>query len=259
MGRRIRAWLTILVTLALVPVAGCVGGDSDQAPHRSPAAHPPAPLLRVEATLDVPGAGAVVTTHDRLWVISGGRAVVTQVDPVTDTVTQRTTIPHPVAYATVAHRSLWLVSYGESALIELDAESGRILRTLEGSPDLPLKDPVGVAVTGHDLWVLNHHNSTLLRIDERTGKLTQTTRIAGDAASGPYLLGHALWIGMSAQGIFHQVDLATGEVTGEPIHVPTGLCAWSSIVGHDIWATSMPFADFNCINGTSRIDTTSVR
>jgi streptogramin lyase len=214
-------------------------------------------LVRVAATLRIPAAGNVLSTRDRLWVISGGTSIITQVDPTTNAVTRRVKAPHPVAYGTVAHGSLWLVSFGDDALVELDAASGKLIRTLESSPDLPLNEPVGAAVTGHDLWVLNHHNSTLLRIDQRTGTLIQTTKLRGDAAGGLLLVGDSLWVAMTAQGIFHRVDPTTGKVVGRPIQVRTGLCAAMSIVGHDIWATSLPFGDFECANGTSRFDTTS--
>jgi DNA-binding beta-propeller fold protein YncE len=200
----------------------------------------------------------MVTTHDRLWVISGGKTFVTQIDPANNAVTAQVTLPHPAAYGTIAHGSLWLVSFGENALMELDSRTGKFLRTLEGSPALPFDEPVGVAVTGHDVWVVNHGNSKLLRIDARTGRLTQTTQLPGDAAAGPFLVDHRLWIGMTYQGIVHQVDPATGKVVGKPISVATGLCAWSSIVGRDIWMTSVGFGGgFNCVNGTSRLDTSS--
>jgi outer membrane protein assembly factor BamB len=257
MKRGTRTRLTILLAAALVPIAGCSGGNASSAPDTGPASQSPSPPLRAEATLHVPAAGNVLTTHDRLWVVSGGRPEVTQVDPETSTITRRITLPHPVAYGTVAHGSLWLVSFGENALIELDAESGKLIRTLESSPDLPLNEPVGIAVTGHDMWVLNHDNSKLLRIDEQTGRLAQITKLRGDAAGGPLLVGQTLWVGMTAQGIFHQVDPTTGKIVSAPIHVRTGLCAGASIVGRDIWATSAPFGDFECTNGTSRFDTTS--
>jgi hypothetical protein len=257
MTRGTRTRLTILLTAALVPLAGCSGGDASDAPNTGPATQSPAPPLHVEATLHIPAAGTVVTTHDRLWVISGGKTVVTQIDPDTNSITRQVKVPHPVAYGTVQHGSLWLVSYGDNALIGVDADSGKVLRTLESSPHLPLKDPVGVAATGRSLWVLNHGNSKLLRIDEESGKLTQTTNMPGDAAAGPFLAGQALWVAMTAQGIFHQVDPATGQIVGQPTHVPTGLCALQSVVGRYIWATSIVFGDFACINGTSRFDTTS--
>lgn len=256
MTRRTSSRLTILLTAALGALAGC-GGDASNAPNTGPATQTPAGLVRVAATLRIPAAGTLLASRDRLWVISGGKTVVTQVDPDTNTITERVTVPHPVAYGTLAHGSLWLVSMGDNALVELDAESGRVLGTLEGSPSLPLNEPVGVAATGHSLWVLNHRNSTLLRIDEQTGKLTQTTRLPGDAAAGPLLVAHTLWVAMTAQGIFHRVDPTTGKIISRPVHVSTGLCAWASVVGRDIWATSMPFGDFECTNGTSRLDTTS--
>lgn len=253
MTRGTRTRLTIMLA-AVMPLAGCSGGN---APNTGPPTQTPAALMRIAATLRIPAAGNILSTPDRLWVISGGKSIVTQIDPETNAVNRRVQVPHPVAYGTIAHGSLWLVSYGDNALVELDAESGKLIRTLETSPQLPLKDPVGIAVTGHDLWVLNHHNSKLLRINEQTGKLTQTTRLPGDAAGGPLLVGHSLWVGMTAQGIFHRVDPTTGKIVRRPIHVRTGLCAAASIVDRDIWVTSVPFADFECTNGTSRFETTT--
>jgi glutamine cyclotransferase len=256
MTRGTRTPLAILLAAALVALTGC-SGDASDAPNTDAATQSPARPLAVEATLRIPAAGTIVTAHDRLWVISGGKTVVTQVDPDTNSITRHVKVPHPVAYGTVAYGSLWLVSYGDNALIQVDADSGKVLRTLDSSPQLPLQGPVGVAATGRNLWVLNHGNSKLLRIDEQTGKLTHTTNLPGDAAAGPFLVGQTLWVAMTAQGIFHQIDTATGQIIGQPTHVPTGLCAWQSVVGTDIWATSMPFGDFDCANGTSRFDTNS--
>jgi len=253
----IRTLAALLFAVALMSLFSCKGEGSSQVHNAGPASRQPSALLRVVAALDVPSAGIVVTTSDRLWVISGGTTVVTQVDPLTNTVTKRVDLPHPVAYGTVAHGSLWLVSEGDSAVIELDAESGKIVRTLENKPGMPINDPVGVAVTGSSLWILNHHNSTLLRIDTHTGNLLHATALPGDALAGPFLVHHALWAAATAQGTLHQIDLRTGEIVGPPVHVTTGLCAWESIVGRDIWATSIPFGDFACTNGTSRIDTVS--
>ena len=257
MTRGARGRWTTLLAVVLLPLVGCSSGGGHGRANTGPPSQSPPTRLHVEATLQVPAAGIVVTTDDRLWVISGGTMVVTQIDPDTNTIVRRVKLPHPAAYGTVERGSLWLVSEGDSAVIELDAESGTIRRTLEGSPALPLNDPVGVAVTGRSVWVLNHRNAKLLRIDEQTGQLVHTTRLPGDAAAGPFLVDHALWVALTAQGNFHQIDIPAGKIVGRPVHVPTGLCAWESVVGQHIWVTSIPFGDFACTNDTSRLDTTS--
>ena len=188
MTRGTRTRLTILLTAALVPLAGCSGGDASDAPNTGPATQSPAPPLHVEATLHIPAAGTVVTTHDRLWVISGGKTVVTQIDPDTNSITKQVKVPHPVAYGTVEHGSLWLVSYGDNALIEArrglgqGPENSRKLTPLaaEGSRGCRRYRPraCGSSTTA----------TPVLRIDEESGKLTQTTNMPGDAAAGPFLV-----------------------------------------------------------------------
>ena len=81
MTRGTRTRLTLLLAAALVALAGCSGDNASSTPNAGPATHTPAALVRVAATLHIPAAGNVVTTPDRLWVISGGKTVVTQIDP----------------------------------------------------------------------------------------------------------------------------------------------------------------------------------
>jgi streptogramin lyase len=193
--------------MVFVPLlAGCDNDDSSVGSTVSSSST--GSSLHVVATLDVKHAGVLVPTDDRLWVITLLTGTVTQVDPATNEVVQKVSLPHPAGYATVAHGSLWLVSFYYNALMEVDAESGKLLRTLERSPSLPLSYPMGIAGTGHDLWVLNHDNAKLLRVDARTGTVTHTTALAGHKAAGPHLVGGSLWIDMTREGFVHQVDPA---------------------------------------------------
>ena len=175
--------LASLLLAAVLPLSSCDADGSTRSSATGSGGRSAAPSLRVDASLHIPAAGNLLATRDRLWVISGGMPTVTQLDPATNTVTRRVKLPHPVAYGTLAHGSLWLVSYGDNVLIELDSESGRILRTLGSSPVLPLNEPVGVVFAEDSLWVLNHHDSVLLQIDEQTGELIHTTTLPGDAAA----------------------------------------------------------------------------
>ena len=144
MTRGTNARRVILATAVLMPLlASCGGGDGSGESDTAPSSQASSSPLRIGATIDVPAAGVVLPTDDRLWVISGGATVVTQIDPASNAVTERVTIPHPAAYGTIANGSLWLVSYGDNALMELNARTGKLLRTLEGSPTLlnPSKNP----------------------------------------------------------------------------------------------------------------------
>lgn len=257
MTRRTRARLAACATLTWIALAGCSSDDTSTDGAASVSSGGRA--LHVVATLDVKGAFSLVPTADRLWVISGGTGEVTQVDPSSNTVSKVVRLPHPAAYATLSHGSLWLVSFFDNALMQVDVQTGRVLRTFERSRSLPLSEPVGIAATGHDLWVVNHVSGRLLRIDARTGRATHTTSLDGHAAGGPVLLDGSLWASLTKEGVVDQVDPTTGEVVGRAIPVDTGLCGWGSVVGTDIWYTSEddPTGVFNCSNGTSRVDATS--
>ena len=244
------------LALALVLV-GC--GHDDAGSRSGPGVSAAEIRLHVVATVHVGGAGTVVPAAHRLWVVSGDTGEVTQVDPSTGSVTKVVSLPHPAAYGALAHGSLWLASMHDSALMEVDAASGTVLRTLERTPARPLDLPAGIAAAGDDLWVMGHDDGTLLRVDARTGTVTRMLSLAGHKAGGPVLAGGSLWVTMTKEGIVYQVDPATGRVVDPPVRVDTGLCVSSSVVGDAIWFTSDedPTGVFRCSNGASRLDATS--
>ena len=248
-------WGATATVLLVSVLAGC--GHDDSAATATTSGTSEGPALHVVATVDVAGAFTILPAGDRFWVIAGGTGEVTQVDPSTDRVTKVVSLPHPAAYATLTHGSLWLVSYYDDALMEVDARTGNLLRTLERSRTLPLSYPGGVVATGHDLWIVNHRQPKLLRVDARTGKVSQTTSLAGHNAGGPSLVDGSMWVSVTREGLIYEVDSARGKVVGRPIPVESGLCLWASVVGSDIWFTSVRSEGFNCQNGTSRLDTTT--
>lgn len=255
MFRRPNARLSALIAMAIVsPLAGCGSDDSNDGALDTSRS---GPRLHIVATVPVDAAFSIVATKDELWVLSGGTGIATQVDPATNSVVKEVSLPHPAAYGTLAYGSLWLVSYADSALMELDPSSGQILRTIEKSPGTPLNDPVGITAAAGDLWVVNHHESRLLRINPRTATLISSIHLPGHYAADPVMASGRLWIPLTQEGLVVQVDPTRGRIIGTPTRVATGLCAWASVTETDIWYTSMPAEDFNCRNGTSRLDTTT--
>ena len=259
---RVRCAVTVLALLSLL--AGC-GGSGE--PNESTATARPASTtsqanaLHVVASLKLSdGANTMVATPDTLWLLGGPSGVLTKVDPVTNTVVKEVTMPHPPGFGAFAG-SLWIASLLDSAVMELDAHSGRVLRTIESTAGTPFYRPSGVAATGDDLWVLNHGDetvrSTLTHLDARTGEVIGSTDLPGHNAGGPLVAGGQLWITLTAERTVVRVDPATGRVVGSPILVDTGTCRSSSVADGDVWYTGLEADDDSCHDAGRRVDATS--
>ena len=247
---------TAVLALGLV-VTLLVGCDGSGEPQSSTAR-----TLRVVVTLKTSPANALAATPDWLWVLGGPSGVLTQVDPRTNAVVKRLTPPHPPGFGTFAGGSLWVASLLDSAVMELDADTGQVLQTLESTSGKPFYRPIGVAATGDDLWVLNHGDetvrSTLTHLDARTGEVIGATDLPGHQAGGPLLAGGQLWITMTLERTVVRVDPATGDVVGSPILVDTGTCLSASVAAGDVWYTSRAAEDdFPCEDAGRRVDAAS--
>ncbi len=250
-----RNYRCLVGATAALALAGCgLGGGTGHSAGPASAAEATSTRARVVATLDVTSPNQAVITQTRLWLLGGPSGVITQVDPATNAITRVVTPPYPVGFGTYAGGFLWVASFMDDVVMQLDADSGQVLRTIPRSPSAPWDGPVGLESTGTDLWVVNHNSSTLVRLDPLTGEVAGATRLPGHKAAGPLVAEDVLWIAMTKGNLVVRVDPSTGQVDGPPIHLDTGACAASSTAGGGLWYTSFDVEDFGCHDGTRRLD-----
>lgn len=267
-----------MAALALGMVAsllvGCGGSAEPEADRPSPttasagasADSSTARTLHVVATIELTSpANALVATPRWLWVLGGPSGVATKVDPATNTVVKVVHTPHPAGFGTYVDGSLWLASLLDSAVMELDADTGRLKRTIGSKAGKPFMRPIGIAATGDALWVVNHGDSdatvrsSLTRLDAQTGRVLGVTPLPGHHAGGPMVSAGQLWITMTQEGTVVRVDPATGHVVGSPILVDTGTCLSGTVADGDLWYTGLESDDddFPCHNAGRRVDAAS--
>jgi streptogramin lyase len=253
MARTHRNLVVVAATLAL---AGCGpgGASTEHGPDTASTSHATSTGPHVVATLDVSSPNQAVVTQDRLWLLGGPSGVITQVDPATNEVTRVVRLPHPVGFGTYAPPFVWVASYLYDVVMQLDAETGQVLRTFKRSRSAPWDGPVGLVSTGTDLYVVNHNSPTLVRLDLSTGEVNETTRLPGRKAAGPVLAGGMLWIAMTKGNLVVRVDPTTGQIDGPPIHLDSGACAATSEAGGALWYTSLEDGSVGCHDGTRRVD-----
>lgn len=195
--------------------------------------------LRIVATLNLPPSNALVATPRWLWVLGGPSGVLTQIDPSTNTVVRKIRPPHPPGYGTYADGSLWIASLLDDAVMQVNAGSGKVLRTLESTGGKPFFRPIGITAIGKDLWVVNHGDDTvsssLTRLDARTGAVIGTTKLPGHHAGGALRAAGKLWTTLAVEGTVIRIDPGTGHIVGSPIVIDTGTCLSASVAHGDLW------------------------
>jgi streptogramin lyase len=253
MTRTHRCLIGIATALAL---AGCgLGGTSkEHRPAVASTSHAASPGPHVVATLDVTSANQVVVTPTHLWFLGGPSGVITEVDPATNSVVRVVRPPHPTGFGTYAGGSLWVASFLDDAVMQLDAGTGQEVRTIERSASAPWNGPVGIASTGTDLWVVNHHSSMLVRLDRRTGEVLGKSTLPGRKPGGPMVLGGEVWIPIVKGGLVVRVNRYTGRPDGPPVAIGTGVCGGSSVAAGQLWFTSLDDEKLGCHEGASRFD-----
>jgi streptogramin lyase len=254
----------LAVASILVVLAGCASQPTPTSPPSStttavPGSTPRAPTLGVTATFSVSEASSLVVTPRWLWVLGGPNRRLTQIDPATNTVLRRITAPLSVGYGTFANGSLWLVSFLHDAVLQVDADSGKVLRTIESTAGRPFDRPVGIVGWGKDLWVVNHGDdvakASLVRLDAVSGLVTHTTVLPGHHAGGPALVGGRLWISLTTEASLARVDPGTGRLVGAPVVVDSGNCRSGSIAEGAIWVSGQgPGGASACRDVARRID-----
>ena len=137
---------TLVLSTALVAFTGCasrgnVGGAASlPTSNRTSTASTTtmARLLKVRATFTLHQITHVVPTPTTLWVLGGQSRKVSEVDPRTNTVRRTFTLPHPAGFGTYASGSVWIASFADSVVMQVDPATGRLKHTGHGSVTIPV-------------------------------------------------------------------------------------------------------------------------
>jgi hypothetical protein len=122
-------------------------------------------------SFDSPNAIAADPTH--VWVVNGGNNSVTELSSSGSVVGVLSNEGYEVASQDAIAddgKHVWIVNGSSSAsssvLIELDASSGRRIRTIDH-----VSDADAIAVQGNDVWLTNYNDNSVMELDANTGHL----------------------------------------------------------------------------------------
>jgi virginiamycin B lyase len=164
----------------------------------------------VSSTLPIAPAapeGGIATSEDSVWMVTDKNGTLNRIDPSTNGVRQRISIP-PGSYNPVFSNGIvWITGVESSVLTAVDADSGKVLESVA----VGLK-PRFLAAGGGSIWTLNQGDGTVSRVNERNRKVTATIRVGIPGAGGDIGYGgESVW--PTVFGVpLTRVDASTNKV-----------------------------------------------
>lgn len=157
-------------------------------------------LIRVDtqknsviATLPVPAVeaeGGIATSTDSVWLVTDKNGTLSRIDPLTNSVRQRISIP-PGSYNPIFSNGIvWVTGLERGVLTAVDASTGSVLDSV----------PVGskprfLTAGGGSIWTLNQGDGTVSRVEEKSRKVIATVQLGIPGAGGDIGYGaDSVWL-----------------------------------------------------------------
>ncbi|HWO33634.1 MAG TPA: hypothetical protein VNO32_32965 [Candidatus Acidoferrum sp.] len=177
--------------VATVPVSGdaCSGLASGFGSIWIPLCGKKPELLRIDtaknaisATLPIPPAGSeggITVSDDSVWIITDENGTLSRIDPSTNSVRQRSSIP-PHSYNPIFSDGIvWITGVESGVLTAVDAASGKVRESVPVGPK-----PRFLTSGGGSIWTLNQGDGTVSRVDEKSKKLTAMIQVGIPGTGG---------------------------------------------------------------------------
>ncbi len=135
----------------------------------------------ISATLPIPPSGpegGIATSPDSVWMVTDKNGTLCRIDPATNEVRQRISIPRGAYNPIFSEGAVWITGFDSGVLIPVEASTGTVLNSIPVGPK-----PRFLTAGGGSVWTLNQGDGTVSRVDTSTRKLVATIQ-AGIPGSG---------------------------------------------------------------------------
>jgi YVTN family beta-propeller protein len=191
---------------------------------------------QVTAVARITGNGtALAWSHGSMWAVGWKQALYRLDDPA-GTIAQTIRLPRPDQMAEDG-TSLWVTNWQHNSVSEIDASSGKPLRTFTAGP-VPESAEQGVsavAVGNGSVWIVRGDTDAVYRIDPKTGRVQARVSTGLTPVSATFGDG-SLWVTNLQGNSVTRIDPATNHVTAtittqaEP--------AYATTAGGAVWVTN---------------------
>jgi virginiamycin B lyase len=210
---RLKRWLVgvgAAGAFCLLIGAEQVGKKPAAAGVATPGVQRPMASIAPSAVFTVDGAPDwMAVTEDSVWVASSPKNAVVQLDAETNKVGRTVTVGKPCSGLAYSFGSMWSPSCTDHKLVRFSPATGAIEATINAGP----ADSEGGIATGADsVWMVTDKKGMLSRIDRKTNQVVATIAVpAGSVACA--FGGDAVWVSSPDQSVVARVDPKTNQVT----------------------------------------------
>jgi virginiamycin B lyase len=126
----------------------------------------------VSATLPISPAGpegGITASADSVWMVTDKNGTLSRIDPITNTVRQKISIPPGSYNPLFSEGVVWITGFDSNVLVAVDASTGGVLASIPVGPK-----PRFLTAGGGSIWTLNQGDGTVSRVDTSTKKVAAT-------------------------------------------------------------------------------------
>lgn len=208
--------------VAAVPVSGeaCSGLASGFGSIWVPLCGKKAALVQIDAikntisaTLPIAPAGpegGITASDDSIWMVADKNGTLNRIDPSTDKVRQKISIP-PGSYNHIfSNGIIWITGVESGVLTAVDAATGKVLESIAVGPK-----PRFLTSGGGFIWTLNQGDGTVSRVDEKSRKVIATIQVGIPGTGGDIGYGaESVW--PTVLGVpLTRIDAMTNKVVSQ--------------------------------------------
>lgn len=200
---------------------------SGQTPVALPSSHPASALFAIGAE-DAPPCG-IASDGEAVWIADFRRSAVATIDPMTDLVVERTSIPGPCG-----------MDYLDGALFVAEATSKTLVKRDASTLDALAEPVFGLGTiwdveAGEDaVWFVDRGEAELVKVAPAGNEALMRIALGGQP-SGLAVTGNAVWVAVESSHETVRVDLDTGEIVAR---VATGTQpVWVAATDELAWVT----------------------
>jgi hypothetical protein len=136
----------------------------------------------ISATLPVAPAGpegGITTSDDGVWMVTDKNGTLLRIDPSTNTVRQKISIPPGSFNPLFSDGIVWITGVERNVLTAVDAVSGKLLELIPVGPK-----PRFLTAGAGCIWTLNQGDGTVSRVDEKSRKVVATIQVGIPGTGG---------------------------------------------------------------------------
>ena len=113
--------------------------------------------------------GGITASSDSVWIVTDENGTLSRIDPTTNTVRQKISIPPGSYNPLFSDGIVWITGFDTNVLVAVDASTGGVLASIPVGPK-----PRFLTAGGGSIWTLNQGDGTVSRVDTTTKKVAAT-------------------------------------------------------------------------------------